>query len=310
MNHQKDSNISTSTSSFQPCAYLLIENPNKSNNLGPILRCAAAFAIQQVIFIGSAKCTVRGSHGSSKHVHIKAFQSHEAAVSYLKDECGVVCIVGLLGDVSSCNNSSNSSCRNTSSSLSSRMVVEDDELNIVKVTTTGDTEDNNHNTTTTTSCSSSVYYSPSYPIHKRQFPINGNICFSINKRSIGLPIIQAKHCDSFMHVETSSSSIPNNLFMYGLLDSQTCLSIALHHYNAFIGLEERDFHGQKFDVTVGTQRGRMNFDVNGEDVRRKRLEKRLQLQEEINEINEIHGKDESTKNILMTMFDTQQDDNE
>ena len=58
-----------STSSFQepPKIYLLIPNPSKSNNLGPILRCAAAHAVHQVVFIGYDKCSVVGSHGSAKH---------------------------------------------------------------------------------------------------------------------------------------------------------------------------------------------------------------------------------------------------
>lgn len=31
--------------------FLLLENPKKSNNLGPILRCAAAFGIRTVVFV-------------------------------------------------------------------------------------------------------------------------------------------------------------------------------------------------------------------------------------------------------------------
>ncbi len=37
--------------------YILVENPSKSNNLGPILRCGAAFAAT-FIFIGYEKCAV------------------------------------------------------------------------------------------------------------------------------------------------------------------------------------------------------------------------------------------------------------
>ena len=40
--------------------YLLLENPRKSNNLGPILRCASAFGITTVIAVGYAKCAVEG----------------------------------------------------------------------------------------------------------------------------------------------------------------------------------------------------------------------------------------------------------
>lgn len=40
--------------------YLLLENLRKSNNLGPILRCASAFGITTVIAVGYAKCAVEG----------------------------------------------------------------------------------------------------------------------------------------------------------------------------------------------------------------------------------------------------------
>lgn len=40
--------------------YLLVENPRKSNNLGPIIRCANAFGISTIVAIGYAKCSVDG----------------------------------------------------------------------------------------------------------------------------------------------------------------------------------------------------------------------------------------------------------
>jgi len=38
--------------------------------------------------------------------------------------------------------------------------------------------------------------------------------------------------------------------MCGMMDSQTNLSIVLHHYTAWAGYTERDFMGQKFHVRV------------------------------------------------------------
>lgn len=45
-----------------PTIFLLLENPSKSNNLGPILRCASAFGILNVIAIGYSKCAVEGKN--------------------------------------------------------------------------------------------------------------------------------------------------------------------------------------------------------------------------------------------------------
>jgi hypothetical protein len=283
------------------CAYLLIENPTKSNNLGPILRCAAAFAVQKVIFIGYEKCSVRGCHGSSKHVSIISFFHMEEAISYLRDECGVVSIIGLVGDASlSCDSTMNilddanaDSSADTRADVNGRglNVQEDEEQNVIKVSPYQSF------TESRSSLSPHTSYPSSYPIHTRPFPNTGNVCFSLSKKNNGLPIALAKHCNLFAHVETTIPLIPNSspkeltnnattttlpidpIIIYGLLDSQTCLSIALHHFNAYAGHDERDFEGQKFNVAKN-QRGRMDFDDNGEEKRKRRLKKKKQLQEE------------------------------
>jgi tRNA G18 (ribose-2'-O)-methylase SpoU len=45
-----------------PCSsiYILLENPSKSNNLGPLLRCANAFGTVAIVAIGFPKCAVEG----------------------------------------------------------------------------------------------------------------------------------------------------------------------------------------------------------------------------------------------------------
>jgi hypothetical protein len=40
--------------------FLLVENPKKSNNLGPIIRCATAFGISTIIVIGYSQCSTNG----------------------------------------------------------------------------------------------------------------------------------------------------------------------------------------------------------------------------------------------------------
>lgn len=44
-----------------PRIYLLLENPKKNNNLGPILRCASAFGITTIVAVGYEKCAVEGT---------------------------------------------------------------------------------------------------------------------------------------------------------------------------------------------------------------------------------------------------------
>lgn len=288
-------------------AYLLIENPSKSNNLGTILRCAAAFAVQQVIFIGYDKCSVRGSHGSSKHVNIKSFFTIDRAIAYLRDECGVASFIGLLGDANvnlvSCDENAESVDKSHEGAAG---VLEDGELKVVKPTTRTKTDNS-----PSTPNPQLFTYPSSYPVHTRPFPTNGNVCFSISKKSIGLPIAQARHCDSFVHIQTaipttSSATTP----MHGLLDAPTCLSITLHHYNEFAKHGERDFNGQKFDVAHNTQKGRMDFDENGEDVRRRRLEMKLKLQNErdmmemgnVSIANNSDEKEEGVDSSMVSLF--------
>ena len=76
------------------------------------------------------------------------------------------------------------------------------------------------------------------------------------------------------------NTIPNHNLVYGLLDSQTCLSITLHHFNAHAGYDEQMFEGQKFHVERNQVKGQMFFDKDGKEVRKMRLERKEQLRRE------------------------------
>ena len=227
--------------------YLLIENPSKGNNLGPILRCAAAFAVHQVIFVGYEKCGTDGSHGASRHVDIVAFPTFAQAATYLKgDECQVSDVIGVLGDLPLSRELQNEPCpvqretvvANGVSWLTAR---------VVPLSMEG-------NTST---------FAKSQPIHHRPFSKGGkNVCFLVSKKRFGLPASQAELCTSFVHVPTlqmtptsskvdthSNNSLDgDSLVQCGFVDTQTCLSIVLHHYTAAKGYKERDFEKQKFQV--------------------------------------------------------------
>lgn len=47
-------------------AYLAVPNPSSKNNLGTLIRCAAAFAVEEVVIVGVSKWSTHGAHGSHK----------------------------------------------------------------------------------------------------------------------------------------------------------------------------------------------------------------------------------------------------
>ncbi|CAM9326520.1 unnamed protein product [Ectocarpus fasciculatus] len=76
-------------------AYLVIANPSSKNNLGTLIRCGAAFAVEEVIVVGASKWSTHGAHGSHKHLRYRCFDDWETAATFLRDErgcdlCGVV----------------------------------------------------------------------------------------------------------------------------------------------------------------------------------------------------------------------------
>lgn len=47
-------------------AYLVVANPSSKNNLGTLIRCAAAFGVEEVVVVGASKWSTHGAHGSHK----------------------------------------------------------------------------------------------------------------------------------------------------------------------------------------------------------------------------------------------------
>lgn len=233
-------------------SYLLIENPSKGNNLGPLLRCACAFGVTEVIFVGFAQCSTEGSHGSARHVSIRAFPTFEQAENYLRGkDCGVVDIVGVLGGTWNHHSSSpvcvyNNVCnvseyKRTSADVNGRSVVRKlvaiddgaDSPTFRRVCNSSD--DNSHR------------YPPSIPAHRRKF--RGNTAFFVSKNWRGLPAEHAAICDSFLHVpHLAATTEESSQAMF--VDIQSSISIILHHFTAWAQYDERESEGQKFDVAV------------------------------------------------------------
>jgi hypothetical protein len=205
-----------------PKIYLLLENSHKANNLGTILRCAAAFGVTQVVTVGCNKCSTHGSHGAAKHVSRVTFPGMEQAVSYLRGECGCNSLVGILGGLAN------------DREVNGYPVVETNDFYHVDVSKES------------TEKSTKKY---SYPVHSRHF-IEGNCCFVVNKKPKGLPISLASSCDFFIHIPHVSVTEDDNLCV---LDIPSCLSIILHHFTSWANYDERGFQGHKYEKAVTQQ---------------------------------------------------------
>ena len=276
-----------SSDSDVPQIYIMIENPKKSNNLGPILRCGAAYCAT-FIFIGFQKCAVDGSHGADKHVSILSFPTFGQACQYVRSQ-GVdvdvdVDVGGRVG-ANGCVGGNVGSITGILGAASFRKGGHDD---VREVIVDEDGNENENGTTRTIKVGGEIgtpgddfgdgrerdherehaherghKYPCSHPIHLRPFKEGPkkNICFLISKKAAGIPKDQAKFCDTFVHISTSvpfplkaeresESESESESVMHGMLDSQTSLSICLHHFAAKWNFKERDFDSlqQKFEV--------------------------------------------------------------
>ena len=214
-----------------PRIFLLVENPKKTNNLGPILRCAAAFGVTQVVMVGIEKrCNTSGAHGAAKHVDQISFPVLDLAVEYLRaptTEGGCGCsIVGLL----------NGGVEAFSKTGSDTILMQDGDVDLVSVSGKRDPD----------GCLKGL--PKSYPVHIHPFPKGSNVCLVINKNHKGLLLHLSRVCDSFIHVP---------ILKPGTVDVPSCLSISLHHLTQWAGYRERVFEGHKFQVDIRVQRGRL-----------------------------------------------------
>lgn len=211
-------------------AYLLLENAKKSNNLGPLLRCAAAYGISNVLAVGFSKCSVEGSHGAAKYIDIVAFPTVEQAIASLQEKEKSVSIVGILGGLPII-----SSETTTKMARDSLAVYEDRVTGCVQIFS-----ENSY-----LHEKSSIMESHSYPISSRPFDKDKDHCFVLCKQKRGLTLSLARVCEKFIHVphiDIGEEPADNR----ALLDIQSCLSITLHHFSEWAGRDERTFEGSKF----------------------------------------------------------------
>ena len=254
---ENNNNINNNT----PSIYLILENPRKTCNWGPVLRCAAAFAVTQVIWVGYATCNTEGSHGAASHVSQIAFPVLSQAIAYVRGEL-------------------------SSSSSSSTSLLTSSEFD-----TSNDNDDNHPMTTTSVSHTTQILgiicrggggashqsphpvildssnpthcfvnvseidpttntdFPPSYPV--RHHPIfsssHSNIrslAIILSKDALGLPFPLASVCDTFVHIP----HVPLDDRIFWPLDLPSCLSIVLHRLRQWAPYPERNSRGHKFHV--------------------------------------------------------------
>jgi hypothetical protein len=227
-----------------PSIYLILENPRKTCNWGPVLRCAAAFAVTQVVWVGYSTCNTEGSHGAASHVSQIAFPVLSQAISHVRGE------------------SSSSTTATTTTIYEPRTTA------ILGIVTRGAggashqnpyplTVDSSHetskhcflNASKIDPTSNDTELPLSYPI--RHHPLFSSspsslrsLAIILSKDSLGLPLSLASVCDSFVHIP----HLPLDDRIFCPLDVPSSLSIVLHHVRKWSPYPERNSHGHKFHV--------------------------------------------------------------
>mmetsp|Transcript_54122 Transcript_54122/g.131346 ORF Transcript_54122/g.131346 Transcript_54122/m.131346 type:complete len:446 (+) Transcript_54122:64-1401(+) len=200
---------------------ILFDNSRgKKNCWGPLLRCAVAFGIRQVVVVGPTnRCNEKGSHGASKHVHIKAFPTVEAAVEFLSGYS----LIGLLPYNPSRNSKEvSNNPKPIIHDDDDALPVEFDAVENVCYLQHQDQQSEQQPSRATNIEGSSVSRnerrrSLSFPACSRSFGTKntrndndtgnerpgqnrGGTCFVVDRSTMGLPLKFANHCNGFIHI--------------------------------------------------------------------------------------------------------------
>jgi tRNA G18 (ribose-2'-O)-methylase SpoU len=280
-----------------PQVTLLIENPRKTNNWGPLLRCCAAFGIRQVFVVGFDKCNVRGSHGASKHVELIAFPSHQGAVDALTQD-GFQ-LVGLLQGVP--NAYDEQGYPTVQKVIMNETTNETDVLVVVSGVDGASDEGNNSGNNSGSSSSNPVLVLPqkSFPVHSR--PFAKKTCLVVGKKTKGLVWSLAQYCHSFVHIPHEGILLApdgsRECTAPSWLTVEASVSIVLHEYSAWAGYHNHDrgdteYQGQKYKVEQ-ISRGSQNSTPGDKQ------EQRKQRQQDLQELSETAMDDGCLGNLLM-----------
>ena len=272
--------------------YLVLNNPKPTNNLGPLLRCAAAFAISEVVLVGYQKCNTEGAHGSDKHLHISSVTTWDHALEYIRIHSHVhnhlerttvdVHVIGILGNVF---DYGVRKLKIKSSDNSSDDVYE--QLN--------NTTDSNEQAQEKESFPVNAYTRPFSKISK-----NATTVFMVldNLESIQNQYLASHVCTLLVHVSHFSLSVSNpEMKSISLIDTQSRLSIVLDHFNSYMEIKEQSSKGFKFDVRIKAHAPGM-VDENDQQIAIQRGEIRRQNERKADDIFDSNDRDENWSNSL------------
>ena len=301
---------------------MLIENPAKGKNWGPLLRCCAAFGIRTIYVVGYDKCDVRGSHGASKHVQLKAFPTHEQAARALtaartagNDEGGFE-LVGLLSppldsdNDDNCDDSFNDDFDEDRNVVREQFFYEPAETEVEIARIAANESGGKKAETTGTEQPPAQIIQTSFPVHLRnRFP--RKTCLVVDKMKRGLPWSLAKYCSSFVHVPHSNFNASGSM-----LTLEASVSIIFHEaMNAGLvghATDEEDsiadgtgddndttnYKGQKYHVETIHKGGHPGDTEARHRKRKEREEKLKELQDEAEGKHEsIFFGDNTTNNV-------------
>lgn len=205
---------------------------------------------------------VIGSHGASKHVQLVAFPTVAGAIDFLRNECRCNNIIGLLGAFPD------------AYSDTGYNLVHDESNQLFQISSDASIGGQGLQT--------------SYPVDCYPFQ-SGNTCIVSGRVSRGLSSVFLDHCSGFIHVPYLGAAEP--VGMPCLLDTQSILSIVLHHYTNWAGYNEHTFQGHKYAVTLTSKTIKGDVQV-----------KQQELREQIRRENETRA-DEAVDGAAGTLFE-------
>ncbi len=281
---------------------LLIENPGKGKNWGPLLRCCAAFGIETIYVVGYDQCDVRGSHGASKHVRLEAFPTHEQAAQALKapiddSNGGGFELLGLLPSPLGLNEDDDVGVFDRNQKvIREKFFYEpaEKELEIARIPIESGNKSENAGTEKNKKADS--WNHTSFPVHNRK-KIPRRTCLVVDKLKRGLPWVLAKHCSSFIHIPHANSNPSGSM-----LTLEASVSIVFHEaMNAGLvghttqgcvsadtgaSFTTSNYEGQKYHVEKVHKGGNPSDTETRQRKRKEREEKLKELQDEAEDIEQ------------------------
>ena len=245
---------------------VMMENPTKTTNWGPLLRCCAAFGISQVLVVGYDKCNVQGSHGASKHVSLLAFPTHQQAYDYLQQKYdGKVQWLGIMGGIARTEEDDVMHSWTSRRDCISTQIVQRDLILRSEIDPSNGEDSMDYNADKTQAepvpCARRTVSTTARTVPKRSHSVSTRTfssdvhccCFVVGKKRNGLPISLAQLCDSLVHIPHTNimGNHDDADSTSSLLSTEACFCIVLHEYMAW-SQQQREGQGTSISGTDET----------------------------------------------------------